>query len=183
MRFSSHLDLCAVAALALATSACPAHVQKPASDATPPVVTMDVYSVPLPTGAGPGDEEITGITSDCCEIRRPVPISRKIDILASGEDSGGVKRVTIRALITSVCARGFSQDNVVLTESSSKDSSSGPDSRIAQGSVKLHDYWERCTSFQSPAIGVSAYVYTEAENFSGGISSTKRIQLTYGQLR
>jgi hypothetical protein len=80
----------AFAAACFFVTACTTSIDVPPTDPTPPVVKMDVYGIPVqasPPSPDAGNEEFSLIgCSNCQPISRWVPLGRKLDLFASGED-------------------------------------------------------------------------------------------------
>ena len=76
---------------------CPNNGVTPNStDSTPPIVKMDAYGIPSDGTYTP--PPYTDVDANCCDITRPVPLGKKIDLIASGEDpESGMSHLNISA--------------------------------------------------------------------------------------
>ena len=194
MKFWKSKLVCALNLVLLVfLTGCPKNVQvqNPSSDNTPPVTKLDIYGVPLPPNVGTGNEDLTGITSKCCTASRRVPLDRKIDFVASGEDTdGGVRQLSIIGEVYITCSLHGSEtlhrETVTIGKKpdTTVSGTTAPTLLIAQGSIKLEDYWNgACGRPLEVPSSLKVEIVATTENFNGGIDKTQTVTLFYPNLR
>lgn len=132
---------------------CPNNGVTPNStDSTPPIAKMDAYGIPSDGSYTP--PPYTDVDANCCDITRPVPLGKKIDLIASGEDpESGMFHLNISAGYILRCKATDQSSNEhydevgLLTLADVDPTPPGQPRRgvlIAQGSVRLKDFENKC---------------------------------------
>jgi hypothetical protein len=151
----------------------------PASDATPPTITLDAYGIPLQQGASSQDNPET-INASCCALSRHLRSRQtEVSLVATGTDvDGGVQNVRIVIALNVTCQSGEVRQ--------SSEQYGNPDSTPRTIGANVGTKRTTNVTFKASKYcgglpqTVTAVVNAEVVNFSGGAQGTGLIVRTPG---
>jgi hypothetical protein len=151
---------------------CSKTITVPASDSTPPEITLHVFGVGEPLDLKPGDADVS----------RPAGSDAEIVLIATARDQdGGVKNVRIDGSATVVCTPSGISVHFVNQNPEASDVGPGDeaqDSRATNLHIKIAELKEFCpadSAFQSLSAGYRA----AAQNFHGGTTLSPAFAISH----
>jgi hypothetical protein len=156
----------------------------PSSDSTSPSISLLIFGIPSPA------EDPEGVNDSCCPKLFDVPVNKRVDLIATGEDlDGGVRHTVIFFEVTRFCddpstdLRQSRKKFGILGDS--RDTSSPPSTpgsvvrthRLVQGSFRISDHAPSCLPEAPQTVSFHGEIWASAFNYSDLESETKRVSL------
>jgi hypothetical protein len=154
------------------------------SDTSPPKVGLDVYNLPLQSGAS-SQPQPESIDSTCCDVTRTADGADISLVAGAFDDESGVRAVSIWVETTVTCtedgtATTFGPGLLGNPSAEARDDRVDPTSASRNLAVTLglnRSDFHKCP--QGAQASRRARVWAEAENFAGGKNRTKTLTLSF----